>query len=57
MLNKYVTSQAWNSELKARYMSRLKKLAPQTVWPVPEAATTVLCAADDGRDGRTKHVE
>jgi len=36
---------------------RLKKLAPQTVWSVPEAATTVLCTADDGRDGRPKHVE
>ena len=32
-------------------------LAPQTVWSVPEAATTVLCTADDGRDGRPKHVE
>jgi len=24
---------------------------------VPEAATTVLCIADDGRDGRPKHVQ
>jgi len=24
---------------------------------VPEAATTVLCTPDDGRDGRLKHVE
>jgi len=24
---------------------------------VPEAATTVLCIPDDGRDGRPKHVE
>jgi len=24
---------------------------------VPEAATTVLCTPDDGRDGRPKHVE
>jgi len=26
-------------------------------WSVPEAATTVLCTPDDGRDGRPKHVE
>jgi len=59
MLNKYVASQAWNSEVKARYMSCLKTLAPtpQIVRSVPEAATTVLCTADDGRDGRPKHVE
>jgi len=25
-------------------------------WPVPEAATTVLCTPDDVRDGRPKHV-
>ena len=37
--------------------SRSKKLAPQTVWSVPQAATTVLCTPDDGRDGRSKHVE
>ena len=37
--------------------SRLKKLAPQIVLSVPEAATTVLCTADDGRDGRPKHVQ
>jgi hypothetical protein len=24
---------------------------------VPQAATTVLCTPDDGRDGRPKHVE
>jgi len=33
-------------------LARLKKLAPQTVWSVPEAAATVLCTPDDGRDGR-----
>jgi len=37
--------------------SRLRKLAPQIVWSVPEAATTVLYTPDDGRDGRPKHVE
>jgi len=36
---------------------RLKKLAPQIVWSVPEAVTTVLCAPDDGRDRRPKYVE
>jgi len=37
--------------------SRLRKLAPQIVRSVPEAATTVLCTPDDGSDGRPKHVE
>jgi len=37
--------------------SRLRKLAPQIVWSVPEAASTVLCTPDDGCDGRPKHVE
>jgi len=27
------------------------------LWPVPEAAVTVLCAPDDGCDGHPKHVE
>ena len=31
-------------------------IVPQTVWSVPEAATTVLCIPDDGRDGRPQHV-
>jgi len=39
------------SFLKRDLWSRLRKLA------VSEAATTVLCAPDDGRDGRPKHVE
>jgi len=29
----------------------------QILWPVPEAAVTVLCSPDDGFDGRPKHVE
>jgi len=37
--------------------SRMRKLAPQTVRSVPEAATTVLCTPDDGRDGRPNHLE
>ena len=37
--------------------SRFRKLATQTVLFVPEAAITVLCTPDDGRDGRPKHVE
>jgi len=36
--------------------SRLRQLAPHIVLSVPEAATTVLCTPDDGRDGRPKHV-
>jgi len=38
-------------------LAHLKKLAPQTVWSVPEAATTVVCTADDGRDERPNHVQ
>jgi len=26
------------------------------IWPVPEAAVTVLCTLDDGCDGHPKHV-
>ena len=37
--------------------SRLKKLAPQIVWYLPESANTVLCTPDNGRDGCSKHVE
>jgi len=32
-------------------------LAPHIAWPVSEAATKVLCTPDEGRDGRSKHVE
>jgi len=42
---------------EASFFKHLKKLAPQTEWSVPEAATKVLCTSDDGRDGRPKHVE
>jgi len=38
-------------------LARLKRLAPQIVCSVPEAATTVSCTPDDGRDGRPKHVQ
>jgi len=27
------------------------------LWPVPEAAVTILCTPDDGCDGHPKHVE
>jgi len=37
--------------------SRLKKFALQMLWSVPEAATSVLCTPDVGRDGRPKHVQ
>jgi len=37
--------------------SCLKKLVSQIERSVPEAASTVLCTPDDGRDGRPKHVE
>ena len=35
---------------------RRKAVAP-LLRPVPEAAVTVFCTPDDGRDGRPKHVE
>jgi len=41
----------------ASFFKRLKKLASQIVWSVPEAATAVLCTPDDGRDGCRKHVQ
>jgi len=40
-----------------RTSSRFRKLAPQIVRSVPEAATSVLCTSDDGHDGRPKHIQ
>ena len=37
--------------------SCFRKLAPQMVWSVPEAAPAVLCTPDDGCKGHPKHVE
>ena len=31
---------------------RWRKADAQVLWPVPEAAVTVFCTPDDGRDGR-----
>jgi hypothetical protein len=39
------------------YRSRWRKVVTQILWPVPEAAVTVLCTPDDGCDGHPKHVE
>jgi hypothetical protein len=36
---------------------RWKKVVAQILWPVPEAAVTVLCTPDGGFDGHPKHVE
>ena len=36
---------------------RWRKAVAQILWPVPEAAVTVLCIPDDGRNGHPKHVE
>ena len=36
---------------------RWRKAVVQILWPVPEAAVTVLCTPDDGCDGHPKHVE
>ena len=60
------TSLVWDSRCEVLHTdcpkpvliwSRLKKLASQIVWSVPEAATIVLCTPDDGCDGLAKHVE
>jgi len=45
------------NQIRTPFWSRLRKLDSQILWSVPEAATTVLCTPDDGRDGRPKHVE
>jgi len=34
-----------------------RKVVAQILWPVPEAAVTVLCTPYDGCDGHPKHVE
>jgi hypothetical protein len=36
---------------------RWRKVVAQILYPVPEAAVTVLCTPDDGYDGHQKHVE
>ena len=36
---------------------RWRKAVAQILWPVPEAAVTVLCTPDDGCDRHPKHVE
>ena len=36
---------------------RQRKVVAQILWPVPEAAVTVLFTPDDGCDGHPKHVE
>jgi hypothetical protein len=39
------------------FWPRRRKAVAQILWPVPEAAVTVLCTADDGCDEHPKHVE
>ena len=36
---------------------RWRKVVVQILWPAPEAAVTIFCTPDNGRDGRPKHVE
>jgi len=38
-------------------LPRLKEVAAQKIWPVPEAVVTVLCTPDDGCGWHPKHVE
>jgi len=35
---------------------RWRKVVAQILWPVPEAAVTVWCIADDGCDRHPKHL-
>jgi len=39
------------------YRQRWRKVVAQILWPVPEAAVTVLCSPDYGCDAHPKHVE
>ena len=34
-----------------------RKVVAQILWPIPEAAVTILCTPDDGCNGHPKHVE
>jgi hypothetical protein len=38
-------------------MPHWRMVVAQILWPVPEAAVTVLCTPDDGCDGHLKHVQ
>ena len=42
---------------RALIRPRWRKVVALLLWPVSEAAVTVSCTPDDGRDGRPKHVE
>jgi len=39
------------------YLATFEEACPHVVWSVPEAATTVLCTPDDGRDVSPKQVQ
>jgi len=47
----------WGASFLKRDQIRTSPYLAQIVRSVPEAATTALCTPDDGRDGRSKHVE
>ena len=49
----------WATTFRQRDPIRLcwRKVVAQILWPVQEAAVTVLCTPDDGCDGHPKHVE
>ena len=48
----------WYAEITFFYIHRptWRKVVALILWPVPEAAVTVLCTPDDGCDGHPKHV-
>ena len=48
---------ATNKDLKVLIWLRWRKVVAQILWPVPEAAVTVLCTPDDGCGRHPKHVE
>jgi hypothetical protein len=47
----------WGNSYWVLIWPHWRRVVAQILWPVPEAAVTVLRTPDDGCDGRPKHVE
>jgi len=50
-------SPSWVTQIHLVIWPRLREVAAQKIWPVPEAVVTVLCTPDDGYGWHPKHVE
>jgi len=46
-----------NTFIHRGHWPRWRKIVAEILWPVPEAAVTVLCTPDDECDGQPEHVE